>query len=75
MHNRRGPANQKTAAVDLGLSDDAPRPGDRLSRAEGARGALQERPRSDEITQLRHRDASQRESRRVVAQGDALQCA
>jgi hypothetical protein len=30
--------------------------------------------RSNEIAELRHRDASKREGRRVVAQGDPLQC-
>jgi hypothetical protein len=32
------------------------------------------RYRSNEIAELRHRDASKRESRRVVAQSDRLQC-
>ena len=35
----------------------------------------QERFRSNEIADLRHRDASKRESRRVVAQRDPFQCA
>jgi hypothetical protein len=30
---------------------------------------------SNEIAELRHRDASKRERRRVVAQGDLVQCA
>jgi hypothetical protein len=39
------------------------------------RSTSQESLRSNEIAELRHRDASKRESRRVVAQGDPLQCA
>src|SRR4029077_8316062 len=60
---------------DLGLCDDTPRTGHRLFRAEGARRASHESLRSSEIAELCHRDASQRERRRVVAQGDSLQCA
>jgi DNA-directed RNA polymerase specialized sigma24 family protein len=45
------------------------------SRTEGPRSTSQEGLRSNEIAELRHRDASKRESRRVVAQGDPLQCA
>ena len=41
--------------------------------AEGARGASQQRLRASEIAELRHRDPSQRERGRVVAEGDALQ--
>jgi hypothetical protein len=39
-------------------------------RNEGARGTLHESLRANEIAELRHRDASKRERRRVVAQGD-----
>jgi hypothetical protein len=35
----------------------------------------QERLRSYEIAELRHRDPSKRERRRIVAQGDPVQCA
>ena len=35
----------------------------------------QERFRPNQIAELRHRDTSKRESRRVVAQGDSPQCA
>jgi hypothetical protein len=35
----------------------------------------QERLRSYEIAKLRHRDPTKRERRRVVAQGDPVQCA
>src|SRR6185503_10458937 len=60
---------------DLRLGDDAPRAGHGLFRTEGARRTSQERLRSNEITELRHRDASKRKCGRVVAQRDALQCA
>jgi predicted dithiol-disulfide oxidoreductase (DUF899 family) len=59
---------------DLGLGDDAPRTGDGLFRTEAARSTSEESLRSNEIAELRHRDASKGESRRVVAQGDPLQC-
>jgi hypothetical protein len=64
-----------TAERNLGLGDDTSRTGHGLSRTEGARGTAQEGLRSNEIAELRHRDASKRESRRVVAQGDPFQCA
>jgi Beta-galactosidase len=60
---------------DLGLGDDAPRAGHSLFRTEGARSTSHESLRSNEVAELRHRDASKRERRRVVAQGDPLQCA
>ena len=40
-----------------------------------ARRTSHESLRSKEIAELRHRDASKRECRRVVAQGDPVQCA
>ena len=58
---------------NLGLRDDAPGAGHGLFRTEGTRGTSQERLRSNEIAELRHRDTSKRERRRVVAQGDPLQ--
>ena len=60
---------------DLGLGDDAPRAGHRLFRTEGAGGTSQECLRPIELAELRHRDASKREGRGVVTQGDPLQCA
>src|SRR5262249_2265340 len=53
--------------------DDAPRSGHSLFRAEGACGASQEGLRANEIAELRHRDASERERRRILAQRDPLQ--
>src|SRR5262249_61036620 len=38
-----------------------------ISRTEAARGAAQEHLRSREVAELRHRDAAQRERRRIVA--------
>ena len=69
----RRPAQVARDERDLGLGDDAPRAGHGLFRTEGARRASQQRLRSNEIAELRHRDAAQRERRRVVAQGDPLQ--
>ena len=71
----RRPAQVARDERDLGLGDDAPRAGNGLFRTEGARRASQESLRSNEIAELRHRDTAKRESRRVVAQGDPLQCA
>ena len=71
----RRPAQVARDECDLGLGDDTPRAGHGLFRTEGARRTSQESLCSNEIAELRHRDASQRERRRVVAQGDPLQCA
>ena len=57
----RGPAEVARDERDLGLGDDAPRAGHGLLRTEGARRASEERLRSNEIAELRHRDAAQRE--------------
>ena len=71
----RRPAEVARHERDLGLGDDAPRAGHGLSRTEGARRALQESLRAHEIAELRHRDAAQREGRRIVAQANPLQYA
>jgi hypothetical protein len=71
----RRPAQVARDECDLGLGNDTPRAGQGLFRTEGARRTAHESPRSHEIAELRHRDASKRERRRVVAQGDPLQCA
>ena len=42
-------------------------------RAEAARGALRQLAGARVLAELGHRDAAQRERRRVVAQGDALE--
>ena len=69
----RRPAQVARGERDLGLGDDASRARHGFFRAEGARGASQQRLRPNEIAELRHRDAAQRERRRVVAQRDPLQ--
>ncbi|MGE5522773.1 MAG: hypothetical protein ACM3SS_03590 [Rhodospirillaceae bacterium] len=58
---------------DLGFGHHAPCAGHRFFRTEGARRTAHERPRSNEIAQLRHRDAAKRERGRIVAEGDAVQ--
>jgi hypothetical protein len=71
----RRPAQVARDERDVGLGDDAPRASHGLFRTEGTRSTSQEGLRSNEIAELRHRDASKRESRRVVAQGNSVQCA
>src|SRR2546430_4864811 len=71
----RRPGEIARDECDLGLGNHTPRAGHRLFRTEGARSLSQESFRSNELAELRHRDASQRERRRVVTQGDPLQCA
>ena len=69
----QGPAQIARDERDLGLGDDAARAGRRLVRAEGASRAAQQLLGAGEIAELRHRDAAQRERRRIVAQRDPLQ--
>jgi hypothetical protein len=71
----RGPAQVARDERDLSLGDDAPRAGHGRFRTEGARRTSHESLRSIEIAELRRRDASKRERRRVVGQGDPVQCA
>jgi hypothetical protein len=69
----RGPAQVARDEGDLGLGNDAARAGDGFSRPKGARRASHQHLRSNQITELRHRNAAQRQCRRVVAQRDSLQ--
>ena len=69
----RGPGEVARGECDLSLGDDAPRAGHRLPRAEAARRAAQQSLCASEIAELRHRDAPQRERRRVVAQRDPFE--
>ncbi|MEA2725954.1 MAG: hypothetical protein QOF70_429, partial [Acetobacteraceae bacterium] len=69
----RRPAQVARDECDLGLGDDTSRSGHRLFRTERARRTSQESLCSNEIAELRHRYTTQRERRRVVAQGDPLQ--
>jgi predicted dithiol-disulfide oxidoreductase (DUF899 family) len=71
----RRPAQVARDERDLGLGDDTPRPGHGFFRPERARRPSHESLRANKIAELRHRDAAQRERRRVVAQGDPVQCA
>ena len=68
-----GPAQLARDQRDLGLGDDAAGAGHRLPGAEGARRPLHQGFRAREIAELRHGDAAQRQRRRIVAQGDAVQ--
>ena len=71
----RRPAQVARGERDLGLGDDTPRAGHGLFRTEGARRTSHESLRSNEIAELRHCDASKCQRRRVVTQGDPVQCA
>jgi hypothetical protein len=72
VERRRGPGEVARDQRNLGLGDDTPGAGHGLVRTEGARRTSQESLRSNEIAELRHRDAAKRERRRVVAQGDPV---
>jgi predicted dithiol-disulfide oxidoreductase (DUF899 family) len=67
---RRGLAQRER---HLGLGHDAARPCDPLVLAEASAGTTQEIAGTHEIAELRHRDAAQGETRRIVAERDALQ--
>jgi hypothetical protein len=67
------PAQIARSKCDFGFGDQAPGASYSLSRTEGARGTSQESFGPDQIAQLRHRNAAQRQCRRVVAQGHSLQ--
>jgi len=69
------PAQVARDERDLSLGDDAPRARHGFFRTEGPCSTSQESLRSNQIAELRHRDASQRERRRILAQRDSLQCA
>jgi predicted dithiol-disulfide oxidoreductase (DUF899 family) len=69
----RRPAKVARDERDLGLSDNASRARHRLLWAERVGGTSQESLGPREIPELRHRDASKRESGRVIAQSDPLQ--
>ena len=71
----RQPAQVPRDERDLSLGDDTPRTRHGLSRTKGACGAPQERLRSHQIAESRHRDAAERERWSVVAQGHPIQCA
>jgi hypothetical protein len=68
-----GPTQVARGEGNLGLGHHASGARDGFFRSECARGTSQEFFRAWEIAELCHRDAAQRESRRVVPQGDSLQ--
>ena len=70
----RRPGQVPRDQSDLGLGDDASCAGHGFFRTERARSPSQQGLCANEIAELRHRDAPQRERRRIVAQGDPLQC-
>jgi hypothetical protein len=69
------PAQVARDERDLGLGDDTPRAGHGLFRTKGARRTANKSLRPYEIAELRHRNASKRQRRCVVAQGHPVQCA
>jgi hypothetical protein len=69
----RRPAEIARYEREFGLGDDAPHTRHRLSRTQQARGFLEHGFCPNEVVELRHRDAAQRQSRRVLPQPDALQ--
>ena len=69
----RRPAEVAHGQRDFGFGDDTARTRQLLMRAEAARGAAQQLACPTMLAELRHRDAAQRERRRVVAQGHALE--
>src|SRR4051812_10170793 len=70
-----GPGEVARDECDLGLGDNTPGAGQCLVRTEGARRAAQESLGPDEVAELRHCDAAQRDRGRVVAQSAPVQCA
>jgi hypothetical protein len=68
-----GPAEVSRDERDLGLCHDAPGARHGFFRTESARRIAQQSLCSNQIAELRHCDASKRERRRIVAQGDAVQ--
>jgi hypothetical protein len=58
---------------DLGFGDHASRAGHSLSRSERTRRGAEERFGANQIAELRHSDAAQRERWRIVAQRNPLQ--
>jgi hypothetical protein len=71
----RRPGQVARDECDFGLGDNTPCACHRFLPAEGARRTSQQSLRSNEIAELRHRDASQRQGGRIVTQGNSLECA
>jgi NAD(P)-dependent dehydrogenase (short-subunit alcohol dehydrogenase family) len=64
-----------SSGIGLATAVTLARGGHKVIATMRARSTSQECLCSNEIAELRHRDASQRQRRRVAAQGDPLQCA
>ena len=58
---------------DFGFGDDAPRPSNGFFRTERPRSPSKEALGAHEIAKLRHREAPERECRRIGSEGDAFQ--
>ena len=69
----RRPGEVARGERNFGLGDQATRAGHGLLRTEGARRAAQQRLRPNQVAELRHRDAAQRERGGVVAERDPVQ--
>jgi hypothetical protein len=67
------PAQVARDKRNLGFGYDAPRTRHSLLRPEGTRCTSQKSLRSNEIAELRHRDAPKRQCRGVVAQSHPVQ--
>jgi hypothetical protein len=73
IQSLRRPAEIAGSQRDLRLRHDASGTRYRLSWPKGTRSTSQECLRSRKIAQLSHRDASERQSGGIVAQGDPLE--
>ena len=70
----RRPAQITRGQCGFSLGDDASRAGHHLLRTEGTRGTAEQGLGPNQIAKLRHGNAAESESGRVVAESDPLQC-
>jgi hypothetical protein len=73
LERLRGPPQLPRGECDFGLGHHAARACHRLLWAEATRGTPQQNLRSDEVAELRHRNAAERKRGRIIPQGDSLQ--
>ena len=73
LERLRRPLELPRGECDFGLGHHAACAGHRLLRAEAARCTPQQNLRSDEVAELRHRNAAERQRGRIIPQGDSLQ--
>ncbi len=71
----RRPAQVARNESDLRLDDDTASAGQCFPRPEGTGRTSHEGPCSNQVAKLRHCDAAKCKRRRIVAQGDPIQCA